>query len=235
MRSPWPSDRGDLLGPRFVDRHDAGRQLAEHLRAYAHEPGLIVLGLPRGGVPVAYEVARALGAPLDVFVVRKLGVPGHEEYAMGAIASGGIRVVNQEAMRQLQLTAADLDRVERDERRELERRDRLYRGDRPHADLAGRTVLLVDDGLATGSTMLAAVEAARTRGPRRIIVAAPVAPPDTREAIRRAADDCVCVHTPDPFYGVGVWYADFDQTTDEEVQRLLAAVAEPPAPAGAER
>lgn len=235
MRSPWPSDRGDPLGPMFADRRDAGRQLAARLHAFANEPGLIVLGLPRGGVPVAYEVARALGAPLEVFVVRKLGVPGHEEYAMGAIASGGIRVVNQDAVRELRLSAADLDRVERDERRELERRDRLYRGDRPHADLAGRTVILVDDGLATGSTMLAAVEAARTRHPRRLIVAVPVAPPDTREVIGRAADDCVCVHTPDPFYGVGMWYADFDQTTDDEVQRLLAAVAKPPAPAGAER
>ena len=225
MKSPWPSDRetDEPMRTRFSDRREAGRRLAALLRPLAEEPDVIVLGLPRGGVPVAYEVAEALGAPLDVFVVRKLGVPGHEEYAMGAIASGGIRVLNHEVVRQLQIPTTAVEAVERDERRELERRERLYRDDRPAPSLQGRTVVLVDDGLATGSTMLAAVQAVRTQRPRRIVVAAPVASHEAHDALRREADDCVCVSTPDPFYGVGLWYLNFKQTTDEEVQQLLAA------------
>lgn len=224
MRLPWPSDRdsGDGTNVRFADRREAGRQLAALLRPLAGDPDVIVLGLPRGGVPVAYEAAEALDAPLDVFVVRKLGVPGHEEYAMGAIASGGIRVVNHEVVRQLQITAAAIEAVERDERRELERRERLYRGDRPVPSLRDRTVVLVDDGLATGSTMLAAVQAVRTQRPRRIVVAVPVASREACDTLRREADECVCVATPDPFYGVGLWYQNFNQTTDDEVQQLLA-------------
>ncbi len=225
MKSPSPSEQenADTMRTRFSDRREAGRQLAALLRPLADEPGVIVLGLPRGGVPVAYEVADALGAPLDVFVVRKLGVPGHEEYAMGAIASGGIRVINHDVIRQLQIPMHAVESVEHAERRELERREHLYRGDRPPPPLHGRTVVLVDDGLATGSTMLAAVQAVRTQRPRRIVVAVPVASPEACQALRRQADDCVCVSTPDPFYGVGLWYLNFNQTTDDEVQRLLAA------------
>jgi putative phosphoribosyl transferase len=208
---------------RFSDRREAGRRLAALLQPLASEPDVIVLGLPRGGVPVAYEVAQALDAPLDVFVVRKLGVPGHEEYAMGAIASGGIRVLNHEVVRQLQIPSGAVEAVERDERRELERRERLYRDDRPVPSLRDRTVVLVDDGLATGSTMLAAVQAVRTQRPRRIVVAVPVASREAHDAMNRQADACVCVSTPDPFYGVGLWYLNFNQTTDEEVQELLAA------------
>jgi len=225
MKSPSRSDpeADPTMRTRFSDRREAGRQLAALLQPLAEDPDLIVLGLPRGGVPVAYEVAAALGAPLDVFVVRKLGVPGHEEYAMGAIASGNIRVVNHEVVRQLQIPTSTVEQVERAERRELERRERLYRGDRPAPSLHHRTVVLVDDGLATGSTMLAAVAAVRTQRPRRIVVAAPVASREARDTLRRQADDCVCVSTPDPFYGVGLWYLNFNQTTDDEVQQLLAA------------
>lgn len=207
---------------RFRDRREAGKQLAERLAQYAHEPDVIVLGLPRGGVPVAYEVATALSVPLDVFVVRKLGVPDHEEYAMGAVAGGGIRVINRDVVRQLGIPPDAVERVERAERAEIERRDMAYRGGAPAPPLAGRVVILVDDGLATGSTMLAAVAAARTQHPRRIVVATPVASAEAREALKRQADDCVCVSAPDPFYGVGFWYLDFTQTTDEEVQRVLA-------------
>lgn len=212
---------------RFRDRRDAGQALADLMRAYAHDPQLLVLGLPRGGLPVAAEVAAALHAPLDVFVVRKLGVPGHEEYAMGAIASGGIRVLNHEVIRQLHLPIDAVERVERSERVELARREQLYRGDRPAPELAGATVVLVDDGLATGSTMLAAIAAVRTQHPARIIVAVPVASVEACDAVRRQADACVCAFTPDPFYGVGMWYQNFEQTTDGEVQRLLAARATP--------
>ncbi len=225
MRLPWRSDLSaqEATPQRFANRREAGRRLAELLQPYAGEPGLIVLGLPRGGVPVAYEVARALDAPLDVFIVRKLGVPGHEEYAMGAIASGGIRVLHEEAVRELQIPAAVIDRVEQTERVELERRERRYRGARPPLDLEDRTVVLVDDGLATGATMLAAVAAVRTRHPRRLIVAVPVASVEACMAVRRQADACVCLATPEPFVGVGLWYLEFGQTTDEEVEELLAA------------
>ena len=237
MRSPWPSESGrdEAMPIRFADRRDAGRQLAALLRPLANEPDVIVLGLPRGGVPVAYEVAQALGAPLDVFVVRKLGVPGHEEYAMGAIASGGIRVVNHEVVRQLQIPASAVDAVERDERAELERRERRYRGAGPAPSLHDRTVVLVDDGLATGATMQAAVQAVRTQQPRRIVVAVPVASHAACDALVRQADSCVCVSTPEPFYGVGLWYLNFNQTTDQEVERLLATARAASDPAVAHR
>jgi predicted phosphoribosyltransferase len=206
----------------FRDRSDAGKRLAEGMRSRGWEAP-VVLGLPRGGVPVAYEVARALPAPLDVFVVRKLGVPGQEELAMGAIASGGVRVVNQDVVNALGLSPAVLDRVAASEQLELERRERLYRGTRaPHA-LAGRTAILVDDGLATGSTMRAAVRAVRQRGPARVVVAVPVAAAATCQALKTEVDDLVCLSTPDPFLAVGRFYDDFSQTSDREVHELLRA------------
>jgi predicted phosphoribosyltransferase len=206
----------------FRDRVNAGKVLAEHLRKYAGRPDVIVLALPRGGVPVAYEVAKALGAPLDVFIVRKLGVPGHEEYAMGAVASGGVRVLNEDVVRGLGLNDIAVERVAARELAELNRRERLYRGDRPEPDLKGRTVILVDDGLATGSTMKAAVKALAARGPARIVVAVPIAAADTCQALRREVDEVVCAVTPEPFHAVGLWYDDFRQTSDEEVHDLLA-------------
>jgi putative phosphoribosyl transferase len=207
----------------FRDRADAGRRLAGMLRDLAHRDDLLVLGLPRGGVPVAHEVARALGAPLDVFVVRKLGLPGHDELAMGAIASGGVRLVNEDVVSAFGVTIDEIARVTAREERELERRERLYRGeDRAPPLVAGRTVLLVDDGLATGASMRAAVEAVRAQHPRAIVVAVPVAPAETCDALRAAADDVVCAMTPEPFDAVGLWYDDFRQTTDEEVHALLA-------------
>jgi predicted phosphoribosyltransferase len=212
---------------RFRNRREAGRLLAERLRDHEHEHDLIVLGLPRGGVPVAFEVARALHAPLDVFVVRKLGVPGHAEYAMGAIASGGVRVIDHEVIRQLRIPLDAVRRVEQMERLELHRRELLFRGDRDLPVLRDRTVILVDDGLATGSTMLAAVAAVRTEHPRRIVVAVPVASVEAVQAVLREANACVALATPDPFYGVGLWYLDFSQTTDDEVRRLLAAAHRP--------
>lgn len=205
----------------FDDRRDAGRKLADALARYAGRDDVVVLGLPRGGVPVAYEVARALGAPLDVCVVRKLGVPGHEELAMGAIAHGGVRVLNELAIETLGLDERVVDAVTRRELRELERRQRAFRGARPPLDLAGRTAILVDDGLATGSTMQAAVAAVRALRPARVVVAVPVAAPDVCASFRALADDVVCVDTPTPFFGVGLWYRDFSQTSDEEVQALL--------------
>ena len=210
----------------FQDRTEAGRLLATKLTGYAGQEGVIVLALPRGGVPVGYEVARALGAPLDLLIVRKLGVPGREELAMGAIASGGVRVVNEEVVQALGISEDVLEQVAQREAGELQRRDRAYRGDRPHPDLRGRTVILVDDGLATGSTMRAAVAAVRAQNPRRVIVAVPTAAPSIAEEFRSIADDCVCVSTPEPFYAVGLWYEDFSQTTDDEVRDLLARAAE---------
>jgi putative phosphoribosyl transferase len=207
----------------FRDRKEAGRRLAAQLRKYAGQRDVIVLALPRGGVPVASEVARALGAPLDVFVVRKVGVPWHEELAMGAIASGGVRLLNEELIRVYRIDPADVEMVMRREQAELERRERLYRGGRPFPDLRNKTVILVDDGLATGSTMRVAVEALRKEGPARIVVAVPVASPETCDAFRDVADDIVCAMTPEPFYAVGIWYDDFSQTTDEEVHELLAS------------
>lgn len=211
------------MSERFRDRTDAGRQLATALSAYAGRADVRILALPRGGVPVAYEVACALDAPLDVFLVRKLGLPGHEELAMGAIASGGVMVLNQDLVHTLNVSAAAIDAVVKTEMRELERRDRQYRDDRPAPDVAGRTAIVVDDGLATGSTMQAAVAALKQEHPRAIVVAVPVAAPEICAAFRREVDDVVCVVTPEPFHAVGVWYDDFSQTTDEEVHQLLAA------------
>jgi predicted phosphoribosyltransferase len=207
---------------RFRNRADAGRQLADKLAAYADRPDVLVLALPRGGVPVGYEVARALGAPLDVFLVRKLGVPGYEELAMGAVATGDVRVLNDEIVRGLGISGHQIDAVVERELPELGRRERLYRGGRPPPDVVGRTVILVDDGLATGATMRAAVEALRQQQPARIVVAVPTASPDTCEALKAEADDVVCAMTPEPFFAVGHWYDDFTQTTDEEVRELLA-------------
>ena len=205
----------------FTDRHEAGSRLAARLAPLAGRPRPVVLGLPRGGVPVAGEVAAALGAPLDVFVVRKLGLPGHEELAMGAIASGGLRVVNQEIIREAGVSRRTFDEVTEREQRELRRRERTYRADRPFPDLRGATVILVDDGVATGSTMLAGVHALRQLGPAAIIAAAPVMSPEAHRMLSRVADGCECVAVPDPFYGVGMYYADFSQTSDEEVREIL--------------
>jgi erythromycin esterase-like protein/predicted phosphoribosyltransferase len=215
----------------FQNRREAGRQLAEKLTAYANRRDVTVLALPRGGVPVAYEVARALRAPLDVFVVRKLGLPGHEELAMGAVATGGVRVLNQELVDSLGLPPHLIDTVAARELEELKRRERVYRGGRPPPDVRGRTVILVDDGLATGATMQAAIKALRELAPARIVVAVPTAPMDTCQSLRAEADEVICDITPEPFFGVGVWYADFSQTSDDEVRALLAqsAVAEAPA------
>jgi predicted phosphoribosyltransferase len=217
----------------FRDRSDAGRLLAARLLAYAGRPDVIVLALPRGGVPVGAEVARALRAPLDVFLVRKLGLPGQEELAMGAIATGGVRVVNDEVVRRLRIGPDVIDAVSRQELQELRRREHRYRGDRPAPDVRGRTVILVDDGLATGSTMRAAVAALRRQGPAKVIVAVPVGAPETCEDFRRDADEVICARTPDPFYAVGLWYEDFSQTSDDEVRELLRA-ADPHAAAAPE-
>lgn len=204
------------------DRHTAGRLLAAALEPYAARDDVIVLGLPRGGVPVAAEVARALGAELDLMVVRKLGTPGQEELAMGAIASGGGRVLNEDVVAQLRIPRDEIERAAERERAELERRERAYRGERPGPRLAGRCVILVDDGLATGATMRVAVQAARSAGAREVVVAVPVAPEDTVARLAREADDIVCLATPEPFMGVGRWYRDFAQTADREVADLLA-------------
>lgn len=210
------------MNMRFLDRVDAGRRLARRLVDLTGRPDLIVLGLPRGGVPVAREVARALRAPLDVLVVRKLGAPGQEELAMGAIATGGVRVLNDELVETLRITDEAIEEAAEREAHELDRRERAYRGDRPPLDLRDRTVILVDDGLATGSTMRAAIEAVRLQRPNRILVAVPTAAPSTCQAFRRIADDVICLITPEPFQAVGLWYEDFAQTTDEEVGELLA-------------
>jgi predicted phosphoribosyltransferase len=188
---------------------------------YAKAPDTVVLGLPRGGVVVASEVARRLELPLDVFLVRKLGVPGYEELAMGAIASGGIRVMNEEVLRQASISDSAIEAITRREERELVRREEAYRGDRPRLDVKGLMVILVDDGLATGATMRAAVTALRRQGPKRIAVAVPTAAPDTCDEFRAEVDEILCGMTPTPFYAVGAWYEDFSQTTDEEVQQLL--------------
>jgi predicted phosphoribosyltransferase len=208
---------------RFQDRADAGRQLAALLVQYLDRTDLLVLGLPRGGVPVAFEVAAALGVPLDVCLVRKLGVPGHAELAMGAIASGGVEILNEELIRELRIPRALVEQVAAREQQELERRDRQFRARRPPVNVRGRAVLLVDDGLATGSTMEAALAALRRQDPARLVVAVPVGARETCDRLRRVADDVVCVLTPERFEAVGLWYEDFSQTSDEEVTRLLAA------------
>ncbi len=209
------------MDSRFKDRKEAGWRLASQLSSYADRPDVAVLGLPRGGVPVAYEVARALRAPLDVFVVRKLGVPGQEELAMGAIASGGTRVLNDEVVSVLGIPAETIDRIAESEREELARREALYRDDRPLIPVAGRTVILVDDGLATGSTMRAAIRALRKQEPARIVVAVPVGAASTCQEFGEEVEEVVCAMTPEPFHAVGLWYDDFSQTTDQEVRELL--------------
>lgn len=210
----------------FRDRSEAGRQLAVKLRKYADRPDVLVLALPRGGVPVAYEVARALRAPLDVFLVRKLGLPGHKELAMGAIATGGVRVLNEDVVRALNLSDDLIASVAAEEQQELKRREQEYRGDRPAPNVRGHTVILVDDGLATGSSMRAAIAALRQQAPARIIVAVPIGAPGTCEEFQSEVDEIVCARTPEPFYAVGVWYDDFSQTSDEEVHDLLERAAE---------
>ncbi len=206
----------------FQNRTEAGRLLAKELKAYANRPDVLVLALPRGGVPVAFEIAEALNAPLDVFVVRKIGVPGQEELAMGAIATGGVRVLNERLIAALQIPQDVIERVIASEQRELDRRQHLYRADRPFPDLSHRTVILVDDGLATGASMAAAVTALRKLRPAHLIVAVPVAVEEVCAEFRPRVDEIICAATPDPFYGVGYWYRDFSQTSDEEVRDLLA-------------
>jgi putative phosphoribosyl transferase len=217
---------------RFRDRRDAGRRLAGKLREYAGRDDVIVLALPRGGVPVGFEIAIALQVPLDVFVVRKLGLPWHEELAMGALASGGVRVLDEDLIRVARVSYDDIERVTSIEQAELERRERRYRGDRLFPDVSDKTVILVDDGLATGSTMRAGVSALRRENPARIIVAVPVAAPETCNAFRDIADEIVCAETPEPFMAVGLWYEDFSQTTDDEVHDLLEQARNEPAHAG---
>jgi predicted phosphoribosyltransferase len=209
----------------FRDRREAGRVLAERLNAYAGRPVVLVVGLPRGGVPVATEVARALGAPLDVFLVRKLGVPGQEELAMGAVATGGLGVVNTPVVEGLGIPESVLRSTAAREYAELARRERLYRGERPPPGVRGRTVIVVDDGLATGSTMLAAIKALRQLDPARIVAAVPAASAETCEVLRAEADEVICAITPELFEAVGKWYEDFSPTTDDEVRDLLAARA----------
>jgi putative phosphoribosyl transferase len=210
----------------FRDRTEAGRLLAAKLAPYAQRPDVLVLALPRGGVPVAYEVARALGAPLDVYLVRKLGVPGHEELAMGAIATGGVRVLNEAVVDALHIPPAIIDAVAAAEQQELARRERLYRGNRPAPEVRGRTVILVDDRLATGATMRAAVAALRQQQPARIVVAVPIAAPSTCDELRAEVDEIVCAITPEPFYAVGLWYEDFAPPSDAEIRALLERAAQ---------
>ena len=209
----------------FLDRTDAGQVLARGLQQYKNQPDVLILGLPRGGVPVAYEVARELNAPLDVFIVRKLGVPGHEELGMGAIATGGVRTLHEGIIREIGISPQTIEAVSAREQAELERRERLYRGDRPAPTIKGRTVVIVDDGLATGSTMKAAIQAVRQQDPRQVIVAVPTAPSETCEQLKESADHVVCALTPEPFFSVGGSYADFTQITDGEVRDLIASAA----------
>lgn len=205
----------------FKDRKQAGELLAERLAAYAGRSDVILLALPRGGVPVAFAISRKLNIPLDVLIVRKLGVPGHAEYAMGAVASGDIRVLQQDVLDALDIPSAAVEAITQRELHEIERREALYRDDRPAPSLRGRIVILVDDGLATGATMLAAVQAVRQEEPAHVIIAVPVAAPDTCEKLAAEADEVICLNTPSPFYAVGIWYEDFSQTSDDEVRNLL--------------
>lgn len=209
----------------FPNRTEAGRGLAMRLRSYANRKDVTVLGIPRGGVPVAFEIARMLKAPLDILVLRKLGVPGHEELGFGAIASGGIRALNPEIVEALRISTLDIEAVTNREVKELKRRERAYRGDRPALDVRGRTVILVDDGIATGSGMRAAVNALRQMNPARIVIAVPVAPASTCDHLRQEVDDLICLAMPEPFYGVGQFYNDFSQVSDQEVNELLDRAA----------
>jgi putative phosphoribosyl transferase len=209
----------------FRDRTDAGRRLAAALASYAGQPSLLVLALPRGGVPIGYEVARALRAPLDVILVRKLGVPGHEELAMGAIASGGVRIVSQDVVAMLGIPDRVIAAAAASEEHELARREHAYRDELPSPTISGRTVLLVDDGLATGSTMRAAAAAVRSQRPQRVVVAVPVAPAETCASLRAEVDEVVCLLSPEPFGSVGSFYENFSQTTDDEVRALLERAA----------
>jgi putative phosphoribosyl transferase len=220
------SDRAIRQGQRYRDRREAGKLLAELLGEYAGRDDVVVLALPRGGVPVAYEVAKAFGAPLDVFTVRKLGVPGNPEMAIGAIATGGVAVLDQRLIQLLGIDRSQLERAATAELRELKRREAAYRGNRDLPDLTGKTVILVDDGLATGSTMRAAALAVRELNPARIVVAVPVAAEETCDAFRDVVDEIVCGVTPRPFHAVGLWYDDFAQTSDQEVRELLARGSE---------
>lgn len=205
----------------FENRVDAGKKLAKELSEYANRPDVLILALPRGGVPVAFEVAKELNLDMDIFLVRKLGVPGNEELAMGAIASEDIRVLNEDIISSFQIPDRVVATVAANELRELQRRERAYRGDRPKPDINGKTVILIDDGLATGATMRAAVEALKIKNPAKIVVAVPTAAADTCMFFKERVDEIICVATPEPFYGVGAWYGDFSQTTDEEVCKLL--------------
>ncbi|HMC65690.1 MAG TPA: phosphoribosyltransferase [Gemmataceae bacterium] len=210
----------------FPDRTAAGQQLAEQLTDYADRSDVLVLALPRGGVPVGFEIAKALRTPLDVFLVRKLGVPGHRELAMGAIATGGIRVINEDVVQTLAIPDDTIDLVAAEEQQELDRRQQLYRGDRPPPAIAGRIIILVDDGLATGSTMRAAIAAVRQQKPARIVVAVPVGAAASVEELQAEVDELVCILTPEPFHAVGAWYRDFSQVTDDEIRELLKRAEE---------
>src|SRR5882724_3681380 len=205
----------------YRDRSEAGKHLAARLAKYANRDDVLVLALPRGGVPVGFEVAKQLHVPLDIFLVRKLGLPGHEELAMGAISTGGVRVLNEDVVDYLQIPEGVIDAIAAIELRELERRERAYRGDRPEPDVQGKTIILVDDGLATGSTMRAAAVALRQQNPARIVIAVPVSARQTCDEYRMGVDEIVCVNMPEPFHGVGLWYNDFSQTSDDEVRELL--------------
>ena len=214
-------------GTRFTDRVDAGRRLADALKDYEGRDDIVVYGLPRGGVPVAAEVAMALGAPLDVLIVRKLGVPGQPELAMGAVASGGVRVLNDEILRQIHVSDEQIDRITEEQRREVREREERFRGDAEVPEVQGKTALVIDDGIATGSTMRASVEALRELGPEEIVVAVPVASYSACDDMEEVADAVVCLETPSPFHAVGAWYENFDQTTDAEVKQLLEQARDP--------
>jgi predicted phosphoribosyltransferase len=217
-----------MMGGRaYRDRRDAGCQLAAKLAHHGGKPGVVVLALPRGGVPVAYEVARALNAPVDVFLVRKLGAPGQRELALGAIATGGVRLLNHEVVRSLQIGPDVIEEITARESEELRRREQMYRGDRPAPELRGKTVILVDDGLATGASMRVAVAAVRQQQPAQIVVAVPLASPETCAEFRAEVDEIVCARTPDPFFAVGFGYDDFSQTSDDEVHELLTRAQAP--------